>query len=181
MPLSVNGCGTGCRGFTAPVQWMPSGRPDHDAVVCVTVFWLPILPLKAVHTFDWEGDFCKTLDIRWYPRLLLRAMVLPYVMAAAFGYFLFHSKGREVTLGDGRLEDGCGNVVPLDAVVGVYRRRWIFLVPICAVRTVGSEVHWPRGKKELDDLERVLGAALVLRVPPARKSDATHGSMGNIN
>src|SRR5262249_2658921 len=60
----------GARGF---VRW---GREhDCDSVVCVTMFFLPVFALKAIHTFNWNGNSCQTVPIRWSRGLFLCAFL----------------------------------------------------------------------------------------------------------
>ncbi len=84
MPHSVNGIGTGFCGYAGAVRWERAGllsqtpTADHDAIECVIVLFLPIFPLRAYHTFNWEGTTCRTLPIRSTRRLLQRAMLRPW-------------------------------------------------------------------------------------------------------
>ena len=85
MPETWNGIGTFYHGNSAPVRWEKAGRftkvrPDHDAVECLTVFFLPVFPLRAYHTHRWTSDACAALHIQRSTRLLLRAMLRPYLL-----------------------------------------------------------------------------------------------------
>ena len=84
VPGTANGFGTMYCGQGAAVRWnkpkILSEQTDHDAVVCVTALFLPLFPLKAYHTFNWSGEYCKTVEIVRTPRLLLRAMLRPYLI-----------------------------------------------------------------------------------------------------
>jgi hypothetical protein len=58
------------RGF---VRW---GREeDCDAVVCVTMFFIPICPQKTIHTYNWNGGVCDAIPIRWSFMLVFCAML----------------------------------------------------------------------------------------------------------
>lgn len=89
MPATVNGIGSQWCGYWAPIRWEKGGAlsrsADHDCMVCFVIFFLPILPLQAVHTFGWEGDRCIQTPIRWSMTLILNALVRPYLLAAAIG------------------------------------------------------------------------------------------------
>lgn len=52
---------------------------DHDTVVCVTVFMLPIFPLHACHVFDSTGNVCREVPLRKSRELLLRAFLRPWL------------------------------------------------------------------------------------------------------
>jgi hypothetical protein len=57
-------------------------------MVCFVVVFLPILPLKAVHTYDWNGDEYRAIPIRWsfglvaqtFVRRWLAALIVPAVI-----------------------------------------------------------------------------------------------------
>jgi len=85
MPGEVKGFGTMYCGYSAAVRWRKPGLlaepADHDAVVCVTALYLPIIPLKAYHTHHWTGDACQAVEIVRSRPLLIRALVRPYILA----------------------------------------------------------------------------------------------------
>jgi hypothetical protein len=75
MPFTFNGIGTSLSGNFAPIHWQkPSWlgpQADHDAVECFVVLYLPIIPLRAVHTFSWSGNQYKMVGLRQTGALLL--------------------------------------------------------------------------------------------------------------
>jgi hypothetical protein len=77
-------------------------RADHDCVLAVVVFFLPILPLRPLHTFDWVGQQCRTAPIRWSLWLVIRSLLRPWLIAVlavalvAAVLYLVPSLGREV-------------------------------------------------------------------------------------
>lgn len=96
MPYSINGCGTrviGARGF---VRW--GGPPDHDALECFCLFYLPLIPYKAVHTFGWSfgGGFgvgnmgsYRQVPIRWTWDLVVVGLLRSWLgLPLVLGLFL---------------------------------------------------------------------------------------------
>ena len=58
------------RGF---VRW--GHEDDCDAVVCITILFIPICPQKAIHTYNWNGLACDCIPIRWSFMLVFCAML----------------------------------------------------------------------------------------------------------
>jgi hypothetical protein len=88
MPTSMNGCGTMYCGRAAAVHWeephfTSPRKPDHDAVVCVTLLLLPLIPLRPCHVYDHTGTAAREIPLRWSGRLLARAMLRPLLVLAA--------------------------------------------------------------------------------------------------
>lgn len=86
MPSTLNGIGSSFCGYAAPIRWAKPGMmggntEDHDAMECVVVLFLPLLPIKAVHTFNWAGTRCQTIDLKKNGTLLAAAMFRPWLMA----------------------------------------------------------------------------------------------------
>src|SRR3990172_1739499 len=84
MPQNINGCGTMYCGHSAAVHWtkpvsLSTQQADHDAVVCVTLFMLPLIPLRPVHIYDHSGMTCRELRIRWSKDLVWRAFLRPWL------------------------------------------------------------------------------------------------------
>jgi hypothetical protein len=74
-------------GNAAAVHWDKPAftsprRPDHDAVVCVTLLMLPILPLRPCHVFDHTGTVNREVPLRWSWSLVARALVRPWLILA---------------------------------------------------------------------------------------------------
>src|SRR5205823_312096 len=53
------------------------------AIECVIALLLPVVPLKAFHTFHWQLRECKVIPIKRGPALILRALLRPYLIIAA--------------------------------------------------------------------------------------------------
>jgi hypothetical protein len=91
MPYTVNGIGTALSGNFAPIHWKKPGllgdQPDHDAFECFVVFFFPLLPLRAVHTFGWSGNQYRKIPLRRTGALLahvyLRMLVLLLTVGGA--------------------------------------------------------------------------------------------------
>ena len=85
MPFTVNGVGTSVCGARGYVRWAvrpqgfwkrlfePGANEAFDAVECFTLFYLPLIPLKPVHTFHWDGNRYQQVPLRWSAGLVLRA------------------------------------------------------------------------------------------------------------
>ena len=67
MPMTVNGFGTSVCGGRGNVGW-----GSFDAMEWLVAAYLPIIPVKAVHTFDWQGEQYRMIPIRWSFDLVLR-------------------------------------------------------------------------------------------------------------
>jgi hypothetical protein len=70
MPFTVNGFGTSVCGGRGNVGW-----GSYDAVEWVVAFMMPIIPIKCVHTFDWNGNQYRQLPIRWSGGLILHTFL----------------------------------------------------------------------------------------------------------
>src|SRR4051812_16116163 len=82
MPYTINGVGTSVCDGGGYVKW---GREaDCDAVECFVIFFMPIFPYKAVHTFHWNGINYRQHPINWSFVLVLRAFAYRWLMAPAF-------------------------------------------------------------------------------------------------
>src|SRR4051812_45848309 len=68
MPYTMNGVGTHVCGSRGDV-----GYNSYDAMEWIVVFFMPIVPIKAVHAFDWSGDNYRFVPIRWSFDLVFRA------------------------------------------------------------------------------------------------------------
>src|SRR4051794_14096428 len=67
MPYTMNGVGTHVCGSRGNV-----GYNSYDAMEWVVVFFMPVIPLKAYHTFDWNGDQYRFIPIKWSFDLVFR-------------------------------------------------------------------------------------------------------------
>lgn len=90
MPATVNGIGTSVCDARGHVSW--GGIADSDAVECFVFLYLPLIPIKAVHTFQWNGINYRQHPIQWSFGLLLRAfarrwLIVPAI-AAVFSVFI---------------------------------------------------------------------------------------------
>jgi hypothetical protein len=82
-----------CRG-RGDVRW--GGDADCDSVECLVVMYLPVLPFRAVHTFDWNGTQYRFVPIRWSAGLVFRAFLrrwcyVPMVAAIIMGCFTYEA------------------------------------------------------------------------------------------
>ena len=99
MELSYYGCGTCFVPSRSIVRWRRSWfvPHDYDGLECFCLFLMPIIPLRAIHAFDWsmatrewdwrtgerdDTDYCQSLPIRLDVDLLVRAYVRRWVGAA---------------------------------------------------------------------------------------------------
>jgi hypothetical protein len=91
MPFTFNGIGTALRGYSSPISWTRPGRlglgqkADHDAMECFVLLYVPLIPLRAVHTFAWTGNRYRVLPLRGAGRLLLNVYGRLLAMALAVG------------------------------------------------------------------------------------------------
>jgi hypothetical protein len=95
MPGTVNGIGTavcpaggGLSWSTGPWYSQGYSRAHYDGVECVVVFYLPLIPYKAVHIFNRQsagmGEQYQQIPIRWSLGLVLRAFFGRWLWAVLF-------------------------------------------------------------------------------------------------
>ncbi|HUJ28830.1 MAG TPA: hypothetical protein VLW85_22570 [Myxococcales bacterium] len=81
MPFTFNGIGTALSGYSAPIQWKKPSlfgpKADHDAMECFVVLYLPIIPLRAVHAFNWQGTRYRVLPLRRTFGMILHTYLRP--------------------------------------------------------------------------------------------------------
>lgn len=98
MPQTVNGVGTAvccARGFT---QQPGHPSPDTDAMICVVFFYLPIIPLRAVHTHSWRGSSYIEVPIRWSMDLVFWAFLRRWAIGmVCIAIFLGFACGIQMT------------------------------------------------------------------------------------
>jgi hypothetical protein len=99
MPYTVNGIGTSVCRARGDILWDPTRLPapmnsthDGDAVECFVLLYLPLIPLRAVHTFDWNGNQYRSIPIRFGLGLFARAF-LRRVTAIAMVFLFFAALG----------------------------------------------------------------------------------------
>jgi hypothetical protein len=89
MPYTVNGIGTAIVPGRGYVYWGP--EEDCDALECVVLFYLPLFPFKALHTFEWNNNAYQAHPISWSLGLVFKAFAWRYLkalyLAATMGIF----------------------------------------------------------------------------------------------
>src|SRR5215469_8250652 len=70
MPYTVNGFGTHVCGSRGDVGW-----GSQDAMEWIVIFFMPVIPIKAVHTFDWKGNQYRAIPITWSFDLTIRTFL----------------------------------------------------------------------------------------------------------
>jgi hypothetical protein len=83
MPLTFYGFGAAVCYAGGKVTY--NGTESFDAVECTVLLDLPFLPLRAVHTFNWNESKYQFMEIRWSPLLLLRAFLLRWLALPLIG------------------------------------------------------------------------------------------------
>jgi hypothetical protein len=68
--MTVNGIGTSVCGSRGDVGW-----GSFDAMEWFVVLYMPIIPAKSIHTFDWNGEQYRMIPIRWSLELTLRTFL----------------------------------------------------------------------------------------------------------
>jgi hypothetical protein len=95
MPFTINGVGTSVCDSRGHVNW--GGGNDHDALECLVILFVPVMPIKAVHTFDWNGNQYRQIPIRWSGALvayafLRRWLLVSIVIGVILGFAGFADK-----------------------------------------------------------------------------------------
>jgi hypothetical protein len=70
MPMTVNGFGTSVCGSRGDVGW-----GSFDAMEWLVALYMPLVPYKSVHTFDWNGQQYRAIPIRWSLDLAVRTFL----------------------------------------------------------------------------------------------------------
>jgi hypothetical protein len=82
VPYTINGVGTSVCDGRGYVNW--GGQADCDAVECFVILYLPFIPFRAVHTFQWNGVNYRQHEINWSLGLVVRAFAYRWLMLPAF-------------------------------------------------------------------------------------------------
>lgn len=70
MPATVNGFGTSICGGRGDIGW-----GSYDGMEWFVAAFMPLIPYKAVHTFDWQGEQYRAIPIRWSWELTVRTFL----------------------------------------------------------------------------------------------------------
>ena len=152
MPMTVNGFGTSVCGGRGNVGW-----GSFDAMEWLVAAYLPILPVKAVHTFDWEGEQYRMIPIRWSFDLMLRTFFHRWAWGIGIIAVILVIVGFAEKQGNPILFFGiAGALVALAGLVGVLLK-----------------VTDKRNK----DIRYVLGAATIGNCDPANFQSGLLGEM----
>jgi hypothetical protein len=77
--MTLNGIGTMVCRASGFAHW--GGPPDCDAVECFVVLYLPVIPYKALHTFEWNGEQYRFVPIEFSAALMVRGMLRHWLWA----------------------------------------------------------------------------------------------------
>lgn len=125
MGFTVNGIGTAA---------VPAGRlsksGDFDAIECFVVAFLPVIPIKPLHTFNWSGNRYQAIPIRWSLELLARAFLgrwlwVPLIIGIGLLLIGFTDPPASVSASTNRLAGGAIVAHSAAGLVGLhlsYRR-----------------------------------------------------------
>ncbi len=122
MGYTIKGCGTMFCGGRGHVSW--GGTPDSDGLECFCLFYLPVVPYRAVHAYEWQhsswwevqrASYYKALPIRWSADLVVRTLVrhwlaVPLLAGIMLAFVLLAPTEWEV-----RLAMGGGGVLVIAA------------------------------------------------------------------
>jgi hypothetical protein len=70
MPFTINGFGTSLCGSRGDVGW-----GSKDAMEWFVACFMPVIPIQAVHTFDWNGNQYRAIPIKWSFDLMARTFL----------------------------------------------------------------------------------------------------------
>ncbi len=131
MPYTVNGIGTHVVQGVGLVRW--DGEEDGDALECIVVFFMPVFPYKAIHTFGWSGDNYRAFPIRWSPALVVRAFarrwlwvpmvaaIVGVVMGPVLGYEAYQNHGMAHAEVMNGVKVLLGSLAGIATVMGLWR------------------------------------------------------------
>lgn len=85
MPMTINGFGTSVCGGRGNIGW-----GSYDAMEWLVALYLPVVPIKPIHTFDWTGQQYRMIPLRWSFDLVLRTFFTRWVwVPGLIGVILF--------------------------------------------------------------------------------------------
>src|SRR4051794_3035468 len=84
MPMTINGFGTSVCGSRGNVGW-----GSFDAMEWLVALYMPLIPYKAIHTFDWNGEQYRAIPIRWSFGLMVRTFLGRWLWGLGIGGALF--------------------------------------------------------------------------------------------
>jgi WD domain, G-beta repeat len=155
MPYTFNGCGTTVYQGRGQVGW-----GSFDAVEWLVLFFLPIAPLRAVHTFGWKnswgGQKFQCVPLRWSAVLVLRSFLRPWrllliasgLVALFFGTLLART--------------------PPNQPGGGYGEEWFFLfVALLTILGLILYVLLAVTDRRTNDIRRVIGPYQLGSCDPA--------------
>lgn len=149
MPMTVNGFGTSVCGGRGDIGW-----GAYDAMEWLTAFYMPLVPLKAVHTFDWNGSEYRMVPIRWSGDLVLRTFVNRWVWGVGF----------------------LGSILLLIAFLEIDKRGVNLLLftlgPLLLLLAVGGGLFLRVSDERNKKIRRVLGGMTIGNCDPAHLTDA---------
>lgn len=70
MPFTVNGLGTSLCGSRGNVGW-----GSYDGMEWIVILYMPVIPIKAVHTFNWNRNQYRAIPITWSFDLFIRTFL----------------------------------------------------------------------------------------------------------
>jgi hypothetical protein len=70
MPMTINGFGTSVCGSRGDVGW-----GSYDGMEWFVALMMPIIPIKCLHTFDWNGEQYRAIPIKWSAELMIRTFL----------------------------------------------------------------------------------------------------------
>jgi hypothetical protein len=79
MPFTLNGFGTSVCGSRGNVGW-----GSQDAMEWIVVCFMPVIPIKPVHTFDWKGNQYRAVPITWSFDLTVRTFLGSWLWGLGF-------------------------------------------------------------------------------------------------
>jgi hypothetical protein len=158
MPFTVNGFGTSLCGSRGNVGW-----GSQDAMEWIVVFFMPVIPIKAVHTFDWKGNQYRAIPITWSFGLMARTFLGSWVWGLGI----------------------LGALLLLFSVIDLANQRswgWGFLlsaIPLIGLAiTLAVLLRWTDARNKA--IRRVLGANTIGNCDPAHlPADVLEEMVGN--
>lgn len=83
MGYTINGIGTEYLPGAGFVSW--GGEEISDGYQCFVFFHMPLVPYKAVHTYDWRGNQYRMVPIQGSPGLIARTMARRWLWLPMIG------------------------------------------------------------------------------------------------
>jgi len=79
--------------FGKPTKWwnkLISGK-NFDGIECFVILYIPFVPLKPIHAFNWQGTAYQRIPLRWSASLVAKTFLRRWIWLIVAGILLYLS------------------------------------------------------------------------------------------